>query len=351
MLKIAIFLGPYFFFALAAWPAPWEGLPLPTKLLTEDIFRPIPPIPRIPLAPSGRRSPTDSRNRFIRLKLSAPLTAYCKKLDQAFRRWGWGRSRCETFNWHHVRNSVNGDPLIWMAYGNEEQHQAEKLDATLIFCTVHGDEITPVKFCFDILYYLQEEAGRFSDRMVVVAPVVNPDSFLKERPTRTNARGVDINRNFPTRDWHRDALRLWKSRYREDKRRYPGEAPLSEPETLFQVNLIKRYRPSKIISVHAPLTLLDYDGPLEQLENQNRSAAIAKQLLIQMSEKAEGYRIANYPFFPGSLGNWAGNERKIPTYTLELPSSDNREHQHFWKSFKGPIVEAISLNFRNKQSI
>ena len=35
---------------------------------------------------------------------------------------------------------------------------------------------------------------------------------------------------------------------------------MSEQETYFQVNLIKRYMPSKIISVHAPLTIIDYDG-------------------------------------------------------------------------------------------
>ena len=41
-----------------------------------------------------------------------------------------------------------------------------------------------------------------------------------------------------------------------------------------------------------------------------------------MSKKASGYKITDYPFFTGSLGNYAGNERQIPTYTLELPNSD-----------------------------
>ena len=52
------------------------------------------------------------------------------------------------------------------------------------------------------------------------------------------------------------------------------------------------------------------------LQGKNRNYKKASQLLVQMSRKASGYRIKNYPFFPGSLGNWAGNERGIPTYTL-----------------------------------
>src|SRR5690606_11277168 len=108
-----------------------------------------------------------------------------------------------------------------------------------------------------------EEAREFKEKLVVIVPLVNPDSYFKERPTRTNERGVDVNRNFPTRDWNEEALAQWRRRYSGDKRRYPGPEAISEPETLFQVNLIKRYRPSKIVTVNAPLTLLDYDGPDE----------------------------------------------------------------------------------------
>ena len=141
---------------------------------------------------------------------------------------------------------------------------------------------------------------------------------------------------------------MWKRRYRKDKRRYPGKRPLSEPEVIFQVNLIKRYKPNKIISVHAPLTIIDYDGPTSKGKNFKK----ASQLLVQMSRKASGYRIKNYPFFPGSLGNWAGNERGIPTYTLELPSSDNRKHKEYWRLFKNAIHAALLKDFRvDKESL
>ena len=100
----------------------------------------------------------------------------------------------------------------------------------------------------------------FAAHRVIVAPLVAPDSFLKKYPSRTNARGVDVNRNFPTKDWKADAIRLWKTRYGSAKRRFPGKVAKSEQETYFQINLINRYKPQKIISVHAPLTIIDYDG-------------------------------------------------------------------------------------------
>lgn len=267
---------------------------------------------------------------------------FCNEVDGKFKNYGWGRSYCDKLNWHHVRDSYLGRPLLWMAYGDENKHEKEPMDSTLILCGVHGDEITPIKFCFDIIYHLENNKDFYKNRMIVVAPMVTPDSFFKRRPTRTNYRGVDVNRNFPTADWNADAIRLWKNRYRSDKRRYPGKSPKTEAEVVFQMNLIKRYNPSKIISVHAPLTLLDYDGPGDDLATKAHAQGfLAKRLLIQMSEKASDYRIKNYPYFPGSLGNWAGKERDIPTYTWELPTSDARNHKRYWKLFKQSIHLAI----------
>ena len=270
------------------------------------------------------------------LEQSPQITQYCKKIESKFHRYRWGKSQCEDFPWHHVRDSVWGDPLLWMVFGDEETHKKKAKNMTLVLCAVHGDEITPVKFCFDILHYLKENASIYKEVLIAIAPIVNPDSFFRKRPTRVNARGVDINRNFPTRDWKKLAKKIWKSRYKKDKRRNPGNYPLSEPEVLFQINLIRRYKPSRIISVHAPLTLLDYDGPGESGTKKGKN-----RLLIQMGRMAKGYRIKNYPFFPGSLGNWAGNERNIPTYTLELPSSDYTKHRKYWNMFKEAMHAAF----------
>jgi murein peptide amidase A len=271
----------------------------------------------------------------VKPTLSDALKTWCARTEADFKKYNWGASRCDEFNWSHVRNSVDGHPIPWMVFGDETN--LENKNVTLIMCGVHGDEITPIKFCYDIMYDLKDFHWDFTERVVVVAPLVSPDSFFKAKPTRTNARGVDVNRNFPTQDWTADALRLWKAKHGKDKRRFPGHKALSEPEVVFQVNLIKRYKPAKIISVHSPLMMLDYDGP----DLKKDTTRPAKDLLLSMSEKASSYKVSNYPHFPGSLGNWAGQELGIPTYTLELPNSDPHQSDKYWKLFREAIHHAI----------
>jgi protein MpaA len=268
-------------------------------------------------------------------QLTAPVQGFCKELEKKFEQYDWGKTQCENFKWNHVRNSNLGTPLIWTVFGEENSTASQ--NTTIVLCGVHGDEITPIKFCWDLMNELKAN-HTFQDKLVVIAPLVAPDSFFKPSPSRTNGRGVDVNRNFPTIDWQKHAIKKWKQAHKSDLRKNPGTRPASEQETIFQMNLILRYRPNKVISVHAPLTLLDYDGPTFTAKN----GKSAKVLLQQMSEKSSGYKISSYPVFPGSLGNWAGKEKHIPTYTLELPNSNNLQTNEFWTLFKESMVYAIN---------
>jgi protein MpaA len=270
------------------------------------------------------------------------LEKFCQELDQKFISLGWKNPRCLNYSWNHVRNSVENRPLVWFVHGDEGIKNDPAPNTTLVFCGVHGDEITPMRFCFDIINHILVNQSHYQDSLIVVAPLANPDSFFKAKPTRTNANGVDINRNFPTDDWNKQARKLWIEKFRKDPRRNPGDSPISEPEVVFQVNLIKRYMPDKIISVHAPLTMLDYDGP-----ELSESADAANELLIQMSKKAAGYKVMDYPYFPGSLGKYAGKEKNIPTYTLELPTSDPRYSDHYWNLFRNSIHHAFVHDLRS----
>lgn len=279
-------------------------------------------------------------------QLSPALQKYCSQMDEKFKLYQWGESRCQDYQWNHVRNSARKTPLIWTTYG-EEKSQGALNNTTLVLCGVHGDEITPVKFCFDLLEELKKPDYKFENKFIVIAPLVTPDSFFIKKPTRTNSVGVDVNRNFPTKDWTEDAHRLWHKNHRRDKRKNPGPHPASEQETIFQMNLVKRYKPHKVITVHSPLTMIDYDGPTLVAEE----SETAKDVLLKMSEKAENYKVANYPVFPGSLGNWAGREHGIPTYTIELPNSNPADSAKFWALFKDALLYGIDRNMSEKELI
>lgn len=194
--------------------------------------------------------------------------------------------------------TVAGQPMLWRDYAPRGGSRANQQRILLIGGT-HGDEFSSVSIVFQWMQRLAED--RFQPFHWRVMPCLNPDGLLSIPETRTNARGVDLNRNFPTPDWDESAMPYWEKRTGRDSRRYPGPAPLSEPETRWLVRHIEYFRPHAIVSVHAPYGVLDYDGPYEP----------PMQL---------GFlRLNLLGIFPGSLGNYAGRFLGVPVITLELP--------------------------------
>ena len=219
--------------------------------------------------------------------------------------------------------SVNGLPLIYWSCGDEKSG-----NRSLILSAVHGDEVTPVFFGFRLVEWLKANPQVCKDNFIVVAPIVNPDGFLRYTAgTRTNYNKVDLNRNFPTPDWDKDAMTRWKQtaiKGQPQRRYFPGEKSGSEPEIHFQLKLIDEFRPTKIMSVHAPLHFFDLDGPdVDQVKVFAKNYVQAVEAMKQEMKKTTLLlRFQTYGIFPGSLGNYAGKFRGIPTITAELPSSN-----------------------------
>lgn len=208
--------------------------------------------------------------------------------------------------------SVNGLPILWRDFAPTTRKNTPR--RILLIGGIHGDELSSVSTVFQWMKELEAKQDQpFHWR---VAPCVNPDGMLIRPPTRVNARGVDLNRNFMTPDWKSDSLAYWENRTRKDPRRYPGPSPLSEPESRWLDEAIKSFRPDAIVSVHAPYGLLDYDGPAQAPEN-------------------FGYlHLHQLGTYPGSLGNYAGVYLGMPVITLELPHAgimpSSAQSQRIW---------------------
>ena len=197
--------------------------------------------------------------------------------------------------------SVKGFPILMSEFAPVIERKPQ--GRILIVGGTHGDELTSVSMTLRWIAKLNNHhSGLFHWHIV---PMMNPDGVLKKGATRTNENGVDLNRNMPSEDWQRNAIKYWVEKGDKDPRKYPGEAASSEPETQWLLDEIESFKPDAIISVHAPYGVVDFDS-----------------LLLNTAPKSLGKLHLNLlGTYPGSLGNYAGINRNIPVITLELPHS------------------------------
>lgn len=180
---------------------------------------------------------------------------------------------------------------------------------------IHGDEREgsvstaelPGAFLADVRL-----AGRV--RLYLVEDV-NPDGTALGR--RQNARGVDLNRNYPA------------SNFRASREN--GARPLSEPEALALHGLIQEIRPELVIVAHSARArnFINWDGPAE------RHAALFSRhshYPIVASDTLHGT--------PGSLGSWVGRDLQIPILTLE--HRHGADPRQCWERTRSAILAVIA---------
>lgn len=152
----------------------------------------------------------------------------------------------------------------------------------LVVGAVHGDE----------------PAGRAVARRLETGPLprrtdlwvvrdLNPDGHAAR--TRVNARGIDLNRNFPAR-WRR----LPRGRF------FSGPRPASEPETRVAQRFIRRIRPDLTIWIHQPYGIV--------VDGQAADPAVERRV-----SRLLGLPLRRLPRYSGTAIAW---QRR------ELPRSD-----------------------------
>jgi protein MpaA len=191
--------------------------------------------------------------------------------------------------------SHEGRPIFHVEHIAPDSNSQLRGKRILTLGLIHGDEPLSGEMTLSWAERLRGIPHRSSWRVV---PMLNPDGLI--RKTRMNARGVDLNRNFPTRDWNDQAINYWETSSKRDPRRNPGESPASEVETRCAIAHIKSFKPDIIISNHTPYAVIDFDGP-----------------------KMNFPRYRDLPWralgnFPGSLGRYMWKDHQVPVVTVEL---------------------------------
>lgn len=198
-------------------------------------------------------------------------------------------------------HSVKGAPITMQIFGAGGR-------TIFIMAGIHGDESQSVELAEKLTIWIEQHPDQIANRRVAILRVANPDGYAAGH--RVNANGVDLNRNFPAKNY-------------EAARRY-GNTPASQPETRAIIAAIDQLKPDLIVSIHCingGRQCNNYDGPAKTVGE-----------LMSQSNHYPVEATIGYPT-PGSLGSYAGIDRQIPMITLELPYAklseqgwiDNRE--------------------------
>ena len=162
----------------------------------------------------------------------------------------------------------------------------------VVVCCIHGDEDAGLAVVQEL-----EQMYLPPDVDLWLVENVNPDGVAAG--TRVNARGVDLNRNFP---WH------WRKHGKKTEH-WSGPRPLSEPESRALAGLLLRVRPKLVLWYHQALAVTDQSGGNPEVE--------------QDYAELSGLPLKRLPRYPGSAAGWANH--RIPgttSFVVELPPGD-----------------------------
>ncbi len=202
-------------------------------------------------------------------------------------------------------------------------HRLEELrqmSPILLIGGVHGDEPLGVELARKTLEFLIEKTKSQPQSVVpwALIPVLNIDGF--KRDTRVNARGVDLNRNYPARSWSPEAAK---------KRYNPGPSPASENEIKSLVALIEMIKPRLLIHCHSwhPMVVCAGEPGMKAAEALGQSS---------------GYKVVpeiGYPT-PGSLSQYGWADHQIPVICIE--EDDDAKAAEVWPRFSKGMAQVFS---------
>lgn len=196
--------------------------------------------------------------------------------------------------------SVQGRALVAYTFGSSGP-------VTMYVGAIHGNESSSSGLMKAWMDNLEATPSLYSNRRIVVVPTINPDGLAAG--SRTNSRGVNLNRNFPTDGWVKDI-----NDTDGPHEGGGGSEPLSEPEASALANLTISLRPRLLLSFHAVGSLVVGDPG-------GYSAGYAAKYASMV-----GYRDAtgqgdtfDYDI-TGAYEDWTCSKQGIPSMVIELGS-------------------------------
>lgn len=170
-----------------------------------------------------------------------------------------------------------------------ERHGPRRGASVLVVGCIHGNEAAGE----GVTRRLADGPGPAAG-IVWVINDANPDG--RAIGARVNARGVDLNRNFPSQ---------WRTIGRRGDPQYSGPRPMSEPETRLLGRTIERLRPDVTIWFHQPQGIVRAYGHSEPVAQEYAH-------VVRM-------RYRRIHWLSGTAPNWQNHHfRQAASFVVEL---------------------------------
>ena len=209
---------------------------------------------------------------------------------------------------------------IWLIkFGNL---QAE--NKILITASIHAREYMTSQLVMRMLeeYVLNFDLYRtsFDSVCFYIIPMVNPDGVtisqfglngIPMTQIKSNANGVDLNRNFPV------GFGQGNLASQPGLSHYPGVAPLTEQETIALASLLETNSFLTCINYHSMGNIVYYGS-----SNNNSEVAEACKNMAALVSSMNGYKPKYCGASNGSFADYFGTVEAAPSVTIEIGNAN-----------------------------
>lgn len=181
---------------------------------------------------------------------------------------------------------------------------------------MHGNERSSYQ---TLIAYVDELERRYnetpSDKSIVIIPDINPDGYAHQ--TRTNANGVDLNRNFPSNDWT-TGIYMPGGVYLENG---GGTAPLDQPESSALASYINSFSPRLVLTYHAVASTVISNGA-----GDSYSLADLYSEHSGFAHYTSAHEDGIFAYLTtGEFETWLADKKGIPALLVELATMSSNE--------------------------
>ena len=202
-------------------------------------------------------------------------------------------------------------------------------EAVLLTGLMHGVEMVGSLALLSLVRHLVAEGGLLRHARVVAVPVVNPDALHANCARlsaggrafqRCNARGVDLNRNFPRLRPDMPAHPFGGSRWKRSPH-YVGRCPFSEPETRALRDVAEQVRPRVSVGFHSFGELLLYPWAFTARPNPRKAKYDRAGRAFSGALRGASYRVmqaTDWYATVGDMDDWLDAELGTLAFTVEV---------------------------------